>query len=63
MNAVEKAESLGATISGGINWTWANSFTQETAQEFLAWLDEHDYEHRGMYPNRELGWGVRFRRK
>jgi hypothetical protein len=68
-SAIKKAEELGATISGGINWDWATGFpSPEVAKEFIAWLDANNYEHRGYYPadkdsgNHNLhSDGVRFR--
>lgn len=51
-NAVyEKAKELGATIQGGINWTWANGFTSpEKAREFIQWLESNGFEHQGYSP-------------
>ena len=41
---------LGATIERGINWTWANFTSGDCdVDSFLAWLEEHGYEHRGCY--------------
>lgn len=60
LNVAEvKAMELGAKkISYGINWTWAEDFdTQDEAQDFVEWLDEKGYDHRGVYD----GFSVRFR--
>lgn len=48
--ACDKAKELGATITHGINWTWARGFTPEGAKTFIAWLGSAGYEHRGIYP-------------
>lgn len=46
-----KALTLGATKqSNGINWHWFTGFpNREAAQAFVAWLEAHDREHRGVY--------------
>ena len=64
MTAGEKAESLGATLGGGINWTWADAFpTEAAATEFDEWCNANGYETRGVYANApEPGkYSVRFR--
>ena len=64
MNATEKATELGTTgVSRGINWTWADFDSEQSANEFNDWCESHGYETRGVYPPRkgEKLWGVRFR--
>lgn len=64
MDPWEKAKELGATIGeGGINWTWALGFTKEKAEEFVAWLVENGFDHRGVYPpsDKKSGYDIRFR--
>ncbi len=62
------AESSGARIESGINWTWARGFTNElVATIFHDDIVEAGYETRGVYPLSDNGnpnlvdWGVRFR--
>jgi len=60
----DKAKELGAKeIRGGINWTWAFGFTKEKAQEFVKWLDENEYDYRGVYPpsGQKTGYDIRYR--
>lgn len=65
MSWAKRAEELGASISDGINWTWANGFpTREAAEQFIREFPE--METRGIYPdNDKLGnivsYSVRFR--
>lgn len=64
MNASDKAIELGAEkIDGGINWTWAISFpNRRIAEEFVRWLEENGYEHRGVYPDEDsTSCSVRYR--
>lgn len=56
---VAKARKLGATVQGGINWTWANGFpTMQAAQEFER---TPGMETRGVYPGKDGTFDVRFR--
>lgn len=58
------AESLGATVNGGINWTWANGFTTlHEATVFDDWCEAHGWETRGVYNDHpSVGlYSVRFR--
>lgn len=55
----EYATELGATISEGINWTWANHFSKrEHAEQFIRAFPE--METRGIYDGNP-GFSVRFR--
>lgn len=47
-----KAKEFGAeSIRNGINWTWAYGFPDpDKGQEFVQWLAENGYDHRGYYP-------------
>lgn len=59
--AEDKAIELGATISRGCNWTWANGFpSREIADQFNQWCENNGFETRGVYPN-STGGDVRFR--
>ncbi len=63
--ADEAAVHLGAEVEQSINWKWANGFaTEESAQQFLVYLDRYGYDHRGIYApwGEETTWSVRFRR-
>ena len=68
-HAKVKAREMGATVEEGINWTWAKDFpSPEVAQEFLQFLNDCGYEHRGYYPAipdapnpNHLVDGIRFR--
>ena len=61
MNVYEYGISLGATLESGINWNWFVGFPSlETAEQFVAFLDAHGFEHRGIYSMNET-WDVRFR--
>lgn len=59
-DALRLAKELGATISGGINWTWANGLTKENADKFMAFLVENRFDHRGIYQDNEQ-YHIRFR--
>ena len=60
MDAVARAKALGATISDGINWTWANGFPSEkVAWEFISAFSNMDT--RGVYPTDKGTYDVRFR--
>lgn len=51
-DAIEKAIELGSKdpANYGINWAWANSFpSKKAAEQFVAWLNDNGYEHRGVY--------------
>jgi len=62
MRAWNKAEELGAVCRSGINWTWADGFTRDKAEEFIRWLEANGYEHRGIYPEQGCNLcRVRFR--
>jgi len=60
MEATEKALSLGATIKGGINWTWALGLSLNMAKEFIVWLNDNEYDHRGIYTRNDV-YDVRYR--
>ncbi len=50
-DAESKARELGATVEGVIDWTWAKGFpTPEAGQQFVQWLEENGFDHRGYYP-------------
>jgi hypothetical protein len=51
----------GSEPDHGINWTWFYFKTIADANAFLADLDKHGYEHRGLYPNPDGSAGVRAR--
>jgi hypothetical protein len=67
MNIQEVLKGISGTAKiqpMGINWTWVTGFaSREDAQKFIDWLDEHGYEHRGIYQDRlkEGNFNVRFR--
>lgn len=52
----------GRTASGGINWVWSYLPNEETAKKFIAFLNHHKVEHRGIYPPNEKGeYPIRWR--
>lgn len=56
------AEEMGATVHGGIGWTWAHKFhSREAATQFVAMLDKAHLEHRGVYGSEDGTASVRFR--
>jgi hypothetical protein len=67
MPVEQLAEELGATLSRGINWTWAvwpaaDSTAETKARQFEAECRRQHLETRGVYPpHGGGGWGVRFR--
>jgi hypothetical protein len=50
-----KARELGASsFSNGINWSWAKGFpSDEAGYRFAKWLEDHGWEHRGVYADGE----------
>jgi len=47
----------------GINWTWIHNIPEQTAKDFIDWLNNNGGEHRGMYPENENSelYAIRFR--
>ena len=61
VSPTEKATSLGAECKHSINWSWAKFPTREPADEFVAWLDANDYDHRGVYSLETGEFAIRYR--
>lgn len=62
--AAAKAKELGALepYDSRISWVWANNFpTVEKGEEFVKWLTENGFEHRGCYKNGDGTSSVRYR--
>lgn len=57
----KKAIELGATLSGGINWDWAEKFSPENAEIFIKWLDDRGFDHRGIYSQDDGTKSIRYR--
>jgi hypothetical protein len=61
----QKAYDLGASnVDRAINWIWAVGFpTKESAETFIQWLEDNNYEHRGIYPARgtKTTYDIRYR--
>jgi len=58
-------EKLGGKLAPpGINWRWTAFPDVKSAESFIKWLEDNDYDHRGIYPPTRPGettYDVRFR--
>jgi len=62
VKAEQYAQSLEpeSKMSHGINWTWISFKNKSNGELFIKYLDENNFEHRGIYAN-DPGCDIRFR--